>query len=652
MISASNLSMRYGGKILFRQANLQLLPKGHYGLVGPNGSGKSTLIKILIGDITPESGDVAIPSNLKVGALKQDHFMYEDCLIRDVVLMGKPALWQAMQLKEALLQKHDFTDSDCDHLAKYEKVIEDNNGYVAESEAAQLLEGLGIQTARHEQLMKTLSGGYKLRVLLAQLLFSQPDIMLLDEPTNHLDIYSIHWLEEYLQKFPGTLLLSSHDRHFLNCVCNYTVDLDYETIKIYKGNYDDFLLTKEEEKVLKENLLAKQDKKKDDLMEFVDRFKAKASKARQAASKMKLVEKLENEMEELNIRPSSRRYPKLRFEIYRPSGATTLNVKNINKSYGEKRVLTDVAFEVERGERIAFLGVNGIGKSTLLEILTDHSQPDAGSFAWGFSAQMTYFPQDHAREVSGNTTLLDWLSQHDPQASQEKLRAILALVLFSGDDVHKPVRVLSGGETARLILAKMMLVKQNVLIFDEPTNHLDMESIEVLLQALENYEGTILIVSHNRHFISRLATRVIEMTHDDGLKDFKCTYEEYLEKREIDLLNASKSLRNPKKVDPVQEATSDLSKQNYRDQKKAQRQKEQLERKAAQAEEKCNKLEGSLKAINEKLCSEGFFLKSSTEEQERLLSEKARLEADLQVALNEWEQHSTEAEKEITEIIN
>lgn len=642
MISASNLSMRFGGKILFKQANLQLLPKAHYGLVGPNGSGKSTLIKILIGDITPESGDVAVPTNLTVGALKQDHFLYEKCRIRDVVLMGKPKLWQALQHKEDLLQKHDFTENDCDALAKYEKIIEDHHGYVAESEAAQLLEGLGIQTTRHEQQMHVLSGGYKLRVLLAQLLFSHPDIMLLDEPTNHLDIFSIHWLEGYLKDFPGTLLLSSHDRQFLNGVCDNIVDLDYETIKIYKGNYDAFLKIKEEEKVLKENQLIKHEKRKDDMMEFVDRFKAKASKARQAASKMKLVEKLEESMEDLNIRPSSRRYPKLRFEICRPSGANTLTLSGIGKSYGDKCVLNNVNFEVERGERIAFLGVNGIGKSTLLEILTKNNSADEGSFTWGFEAHCAYFPQDHAREVSGSITLLDWLGECDPKATQEKLRGILALVLFSGDDVHKPVKVLSGGETARLILAKMMLVKQNVLIFDEPTNHLDMESIETLLQALENYIGTILIVSHNRHFIDRLATRIIEMSHE-GLKDFKCTYAEYLEKREVDLLNASKTLRNAKNVDFVAEKNSEESKQIYRDQKKLQRQKEQLERKVAAAEEKCNRLEKTLKGLNEQLCSEEFFKNRSKVEQELVLSEKVRLESELQAALIDWETLSNAA---------
>lgn len=641
MISASNLAMRFGGKILFKQANLQLFPKVHYGLVGPNGSGKSTLIKILIGDVTPEAGDVATPSNISVGALKQDHYMYENVLIRDVVLMGRPRLWQAMQAKEALFQKEEFTESDCDHLAKYEKVIEEEHGYVAESEAAQLLEGLGIATPRHELLLKSLSGGYKLRVLLAQLLFSHPDIMLLDEPTNHLDIYSIRWLEGYLKDFSGTLLLSSHDKEFLNSVCDYIVDIDYETIKTYKGNYDAFLISKEEHKLLKENLLAKQDRRKEELMGFVDRFKATASKARQAASKMKQVEKLEESMEDNNLVPSSRKYPKLRFDICRTSGATTLSLKGLGKSYGEKRVLKNVEFEVERGERIAFLGVNGIGKSTLLEILTNYAACDEGSFTWGFGAHTAYFPQDHAREASGSVTLLDWLGQQDTSAPQEKLRSILALVLFSGDDVHKPVKVLSGGETARLILAKMMLIKQNVLIFDEPTNHLDMESIDALLVALENYTGTILIVSHNRYFISRLATRIIEMSHE-GLLDFKCNYEEYMEKRSIDLLNASKAMRNAGgAAEKTQAVPSDASKQNHRENRKSQRDKEQLEKKAAIAEEKCHKIEKAIQEIDTILCSDGYFQKTSDADQALTLQKKASLEADLQKALTEWEKSSS-----------
>ncbi|MBA3815363.1 MAG: ATP-binding cassette domain-containing protein [Parachlamydiaceae bacterium] len=640
MISASNLAMRFGGKILFKQANLQLLPRVHYGLVGPNGSGKSTLIKILIGDVTPEAGDVATPNNIKVGALKQDHYIYENVAIRDVVLMGRPKLWKAMQAKEALFLKDEFTESDCDELAKYEKVIEEEHGYVAESEAAQLLEGLGIATLRHELLLKSLSGGYKLRVLLAQLLFSHPDIMLLDEPTNHLDIYSIRWLEGYLKDFSGTLLLSSHDKEFLNSVSDYIVDLDYGTIKTYKGNYDAFLLAKEEQKLLKENLLAKQDKRKEELMDFVDRFKATASKARQAASKMKQVEKLEDSMDDNSLAPSSRKYPKLRFDICRNSGSTTLSLKGLGKSYGDKRVLKNVEFEVERGERIAFLGVNGIGKSTLLEILTNYAAADEGSFTWGFGSHTAYFPQDHAREASGSITLLDWMGQQDTSASQEKLRGILALVLFSGDDVHKPVKVLSGGETARLILAKMMLIKQNVLIFDEPTNHLDMESIDSLLHALENYAGTILIVSHNRYFISRLATRIIEMSHD-GLLDFKCSYEEYMEKRSVDLLNASKAMRNAGgAAEKAQNSSSESSKQNERDNKKIQREKEQLERKIAAAEEKCHRLEKALLEINTLLCSEGYFKKTSDVDQQKTLQKKTSFEADLQIAMAEWERLS------------
>lgn len=639
MISASNLSMRFGGKILFKDANLQLLPKVHYGLVGPNGSGKSTLIKILTGDVSPEGGDIAVPANTKVGALKQDHFLYEDCAIGDVVLMGKPKLWKALEQKEALLETHIFTDKECDELAACEKIIEEHQGYAAESEAARLLEGLGIQTPLHKQPMRILSGGYKLRVLLAQLLFSQPDIMLLDEPTNHLDIFSIRWLEDYLLDFPGTFLLSSHDRQFLNRVCEYIVDLDYETIKTYKGNYDGFLLAKEEEKINKENMLAKQGKRKEHMMEFVDRFKAKASKARQAASKMKLVEKLEESMDELNLRPSSRRYPKLRFDMARNSGAMALTVKGINKSYGEKRVLTDVEFQVERGERIAFLGANGIGKSTLLEILTKNNHPDKGTFDWGHAASFAYFPQDHAREVGGTISLLDWLAQHDPKSTQEQLRGILGLALFTGDDALKPVRVLSGGETARLILAKMMLLKQNVLIFDEPTNHLDMESIDALVQALENYTGTILFVSHNRHFIGRIATRILEMSHE-GVKDFKCTYSEYMEKRDLDLLSTAKPRNSAKKSDISKQAASDGNEGNF-DQKKKKREKELIEKKAAAAEDRCSKLENALKQINQRFCSDSFFQATPLEEQQQMLAEKGRLEKELQLAFNEWEQCQT-----------
>lgn len=633
MISATNLSMRFGGKILFQDANFHLLAKKHYGLVGPNGAGKSTLLKILTGDTLPEKGEVALPSLTTIGALKQDHFLYEKDLIRNIVMMGKPKLWKAIKDKETLLQHHSFTDKECHLLEEYEKAIADLHGYTAESEASQLLEGLGIPTSLHQEPMTVLSGGYKLRVLLAQLLFSAPDILLLDEPTNHLDIFSIRWLEQYLQTFPGTLVLSSHDRQFLNAVCDHIIDIDYAKITIYKGNYDTFEACKEESRLLKENTLAKQEKRKEDMEAFVERFRAKASKASQAQSRAKAIEKLEATMDK-TLQPSSRRYPKFHFEICRPSGAYALKAENIHKAYGIKKVLHGISFEIERGERVAFLGANGIGKSTLLEILAANNLADKGSFTWGHAAQYAYFPQDHSREVNGKDSLLDWLSQFDSQANRETLQKILALSLFSGDDVEKSISILSGGETARLILAKMMLVKHNVLIFDEPTNHLDMEATEALIQALEAYPGTILFVSHNRHFINKVATRVIEMS-TEGIHDFKCSYAEYLSKREHDLLDASKGLRLASKQ--MEENTSPSNKNDYFEQKKSQRQKEQLQRKIEAIEKKWHELEMTIKTIDERFCDENFYSTASPDEQKKLAHEKQIKEEELKAILEEWE---------------
>lgn len=634
MISANNLSMRFGGKILFKNANLQLLPGGHYGLVGPNGSGKSTLIKILDGEVIPESGNVAIPAHQTIGTLKQDHFIYDTCIIRDVVIMGKQRLWQAMQHKEKLLHdENDFSEQHCHELADCEKIIDTLHGYTAHSTASQILDGLGIPSHLQDQPMSTLSGGYKLRVLLAQLLFSAPDVMLLDEPTNHLDIFSIAWLEGYLQSFPGILVLSSHDRHFLNAVCTSIIDLDYSVITVYKGNYTTFEETKEKASVLREAMLNKQEKRKEEMMEFVDRFRAKASKASQAQSRLKAAEKLEAEIEAQTLAPSSRRYPKFQFHLCRPSGAIAVKVHGLAKSYGPKRVLHNVNFEIERGEHVAFVGANGIGKSTLLEILMQNLPADEGSFTWGFAAHCAYFPQDHAREVSGKISLLDWLGQFDSQATREKLQSVLALSLFSGDDVTKQVSVLSGGEVARLILAKIMLIKHNILIFDEPTNHLDMEAIEILMHGLQEYPGTVLFVSHNRYFVEKIATRVIEIT-PEGILDYKCSYAEYAAKRELDHLDVKKSLRNPQKAP---DKANEQDKHPYVDQKKAMRQKEHMKRKAEQAENKCHLLEKKLAEINAMISSEGFYTASTKNEQEAILVKKQKLEDDLLIAMEEWE---------------
>lgn len=650
MISLLNLSMRFGAKILFKNVQLQLNPGCHYGLVGANGCGKSTLIKILIGELVPEAGTVHLPSQFTIGSLKQDHYLYENHAILDVVLMGKPVLWQALQQKKELLQRQEtFTEEDCAALMRIEQNIEAQRGYTAASEAAQLLEGLGIHGERHANPLSSLSGGYKLRVLLAQLLFGQPDVLLLDEPTNHLDLYSIKWLENYLAQFPGTLLISSHDKDFLNGVCTHILDVDYGTIKAYKGNYDAFTTQKAQEREQKELQLLKYDKKRQDLQEFIDRFKAKASKARQAQSKAKMVEKLVEEADSIDLAPSSRLYPRLQFVPARPSGVKALAVKGINKAYGSKTVLQNVAFEVERGERLAVVGPNGIGKSTLLEILTNHTKPDQGSFEWGFAARIAYFPQDHHREVHGDISLLDWLSQFDPQAKQEALRDLLGRVLFSGDTVQQSVRTLSGGETARLLLAKMMLQQPNILVFDEPTNHLDMEAIDELARALQHFDGTILFVSHNRYFVSQLANRIIEVT-PQGVKDFKGSYPEFLERQQIDHLAAPVSLKQRYQEENQNGAKASVGPTSYDEQKKLRNMRAQLKKKVSQTEEECHKLEEKIKKLEDLMGAEGFYQTTSREKQQSALAEKQALEQQLMQALETWEQASLELQEQENQV--
>jgi len=641
MITATNLTMRFGAKILFKNVNFQLNPGQHYGLVGANGSGKSTLIKILIGDVTAESGNFSVPTQFSLGTLKQDHFIYENEKIIDIVLMGNPKLWQALHKKELLLREDHFNEESCHELEELEKVIALNKGYAAPSEAAKLLEGLGILSEVHEKPLTVLSGGYKLRVLLAQVLFSNPDILLLDEPTNHLDIFSIHWLEGYLTTFPGAILLSSHDKDFLNNVCRYILDVDHQTIKTYKGNYDEFLETKSSDLELKLNLIEKQGKKRDDLQEFITRFRAKATKATQAQSKMKLVEKLEAEMSEIDLSPTSRIYPKFKFDQYRPSGAIPLSIDKLFKQYGQKHVLENVSFEVERGERIAILGANGIGKSTLLELLCGYSEATNGTFQWGHAVQVAYFPQDHKREIQGDDTLLDWLKNISPDTPEQKIREILGRVLFSGDDVKKTAAVLSGGEIARLVIAKMMTIKHNVLIFDEPTNHLDMEATDALLEALENYEGTVIFVSHNRYFISQIATRIIEITKH-GIKNFKCNYAEYCEKREVDLLSAKSKISKNDSLPSGAKDVKELQRNKFDEQKGSRNLKNQLQKKIALTEKKCHEIEVKLKKLLEKLVLDGFYQNTPKDEVQKILSEQDVLEKLLEQTLLEWETISEE----------
>lgn len=637
MLSFSQLSMRFGAKILFKNVTLQFNPGYRYGLVGANGCGKSTLIKILTGEVAAESGQFTLPQQVKLGVLSQDHYAHQGSTVLEIVLRGKAKLWEALERKRVLLTQEPFTEQACDTLDKLEKIIEEHEGYAAEAEGAKLLEGLGVRTEWHHRPIDLLSGGYKLRVLLAQVLFAEPDLLVLDEPTNHLDLYSIKWLEDYLRNFQGTVLVTSHDREFLNGICTHIADVDYGTIKIYKGNYDAFQIQKQADREQKEHLLQKQERRRTELKGFIERFRAKASKARQAQSKERLVIQLEEEMEELDLTPSSRIYPKLSFEPLRVSGIKVLELQNICKAYGPKKVLQHVSFEIERGERIAIIGPNGIGKSTLLEILTENQQADQGHFTWGFATRLAYFPQDHAREVQGNSSLLDWLGQFDSDLAQEKLRDLLGRVLFSGDTVHQSIQTLSGGEKARLLLARVMLQKPNVLIFDEPTNHLDMEAIEELVRALECFEGTLLLVSHNRYFVSRLAQRIIEISYE-GVKDFKGTYAEFVEKQERDHLSSQVVLSQ--RYTQVSSSLQPPSSPSYLHQKRLRNQKAQLKKIVSQKEEECHQLEVKIGEMETLLAAEGFYQETPREEQQRIIDQKHALDAQLTRAMEQWEKAS------------
>lgn len=630
MIALNELAMRFGSKILFEGVSLQLNPGRRYGLVGANGSGKSTLLKILAGDVSSDKGDIAMSSGLKVGTMKQDHFLYENTPLLEVVLRGKPALWEAIAQKHHLLETHpEFDEETCLRLEALEQTIAHYDGYAAESYAAKLLEGLGLPTARHEQPMKLLSGGYKLRVLLAQLLFSDCDALLLDEPTNHLDLFTIRWLEEFLVTYRGTLVVVSHDRTFLNNVSTDILDVDYGTVKLYPGNYDNFMKMKAENQLQMEKQLLSHEKRKDQLMEFVERFGAKATKARQAKSKMHLVEKISEEMSELVSGPSSRQSPNVSFSVEKASGVRVLRVENLCKNYGENQVLDGVSLEIERGEKVAFLGANGIGKTTFLEVLVGNQQASSGKFEWGVNAGYTYFPQDPRKVVDPNQTALEWLCGVDRSVGEQKVRGFLGRVLIEGDEVHQPIKTLSGGETARLLLAKMMLLKTSVLIFDEPTNHLDMESIETLLEALNNYQGTVLLVSHNRYFVSSFADRIVEI-QPQGVADYRCNYAEYIEKRDLDLLDREK----PKQ--PVKQKET-APKQSYDQMRENRKNRTQIERKIAQLEQSCANCEAKMLELDKQLADPNFYVSTPVPEQQKLIAKKKALEEELEGLLGQWE---------------
>lgn len=525
MLDIREISLEYGPKTLFGDVSLILSAPQRYGVVGPNGAGKSTFLRILAGQETPNAGSVEKAKTTTLGILKQDHFNYENNRVVDAVIRGNVPLWSAMVEKEELLQKEELTEADGYQLGNLEEIIMHHEGYNAETEAKALLLGLGIAEKYHDGPLSALSGGYKLRVLLAQVLFQKPDIMLLDEPTNHLDIVSIDWLEDFLKTtFKGLLIFVSHDRDFLNNLSTHILDVDYGTITEYTGNYNRFQTSKEETLIQKQKEQQGKEKQIEALQSFVDRFGAKATKARQAASRVKMIQRIEEDMPD--IKTSSQMRPYFNFVPQKKSGKLVLTAENISKQFDERILLFDVSFSLGRGDKCAVIGPNGIGKSTLLKILLDQLKADDGSHTWNEGVEIGYFEQDYRSHLPGNQSLLHWLESHI-KAPEQSMRRALGQMLFRGNDVDKKIAVLSGGECARLVMASIILKQPNVLILDEPTNHLDLESIDSLVEALKKFPGTVLFVSHNRFFIDQIATRVIAIT-EDGVRNYPGNYHDYL----------------------------------------------------------------------------------------------------------------------------
>lgn len=532
MLDVRDISMDFGKKSLFQNVDLILLPPSRYGIVGANGTGKSTFLKILAAEEQPSNGSVEKAKDLSVGILKQDHFRFEENRLIDVVIRGNTILWDALTEKEQIYAHENFTEADGYRLSELEEIIMHQGGYEAEAIVKNLLLGLGIAEKFHQGPLSALSGGYKLRVLLAQVLYQAPDVMLLDEPTNHLDILSIAWLEQFLKtNFKGLLIFISHDRGFLNSVSTNILDIDYDTIMDYPGDYDKFCQSKEERLILKKNELKNQEKKIDALQGFVDRFGAKASKASQAASRQKMIDRIEL----VEIKDSNIFKPYFNFKQQNPSGKTVVTVDDLHKNFDERILLRKVSFNIQRGDKCAVIGQNGIGKSTLLKILLNEVQADQGQFDWTPTAQVGYFAQDYRSQLVPEQTIWEWMEDNVVAPTQE-IRKVLGQVLFRGSDVDKKIGLLSGGESARLVMAKLILEKHNVLIFDEPTNHLDLESIDALVEAIQAFPGAVLFISHNRFFIDKISTRVLVLTEQFGLQNYLGNYHDYLEQYGKDYL--------------------------------------------------------------------------------------------------------------------
>jgi len=636
MISISNLAKDFGDRTLFSNASFQLNPGERYGLVGANGSGKTTLLNIIAGSIDPTEGQVSIPKSLRLGVLKQDHFLYEQEEILAVAIMGNAELWDAMVEKERILAQPE-TEFDAERFSIVEETVQRLDGYTAEARAASVLEGLGLPAETHRQPLSTLSGGFKLRVLLAQVLASAPDVLLLDEPTNHLDILSIRWLEKFLQAFKGPVVVISHDHRFLDNVSTQILDVDYDTVQLYNGDYTHFASAKVTERTRREKEIDNRAREIAHHQDFINRFRAKASKARQAQSKLRLIEKKAGELQ--GLPESSRRYPKFRFTPRRPSGRDVLRISGIRKAFGDNEVLHGVDLLVHRGDRVAIMGPNGIGKSTLLKIVMGELEADQGKVEWGYETHLGYFAQDHEEEFQGGKeTTEQWLWDFCAGRDRGFVRAQMGMMLFTKDDGEKKVSALSGGEAARLVFSRIALEEPNVLILDEPTNHLDLESIEALVVELERFEGTLILVSHDRWFVSRLATRVVEIKPDE-VTDYPGTYEEYVHHSGDDHLDVDRVVLKARREKKKKTKKADVSVVDpAKEIRRIESDRDKLTDRVASAEQRVDD-------IDETLAAPGFYERAASEEIAVLGNERSELKDQIERGLEEWATLESELER-------
>jgi ATPase subunit of ABC transporter with duplicated ATPase domains len=640
VLSLQNLGKRFGARALFDDVSLQLNRGCRYGLVGANGSGKTTLLRILVGDEEPSDGAVVVPRGVRLGVLRQDRFLDQQQSILDVAMQGDDEVWALLQQRDALVAAAD----DAAGLAAVEEHIGRLDGYTLESRAGAVLQGLGIPVKAHRDRLGTLSGGYQLRVLLAQVLLGRPDVLLLDEPTNHLDILSIRWLEKYIAAYDGTVVVISHDARFLDHVTTHTLDIDYGVVTLYAGNWTKAMAAKELARAQKEAAIENIAAQIEHKQAFIDRFGAKNTKATQAASRKKQIEKLEAELDDLP--PSSRRAPLFRFVVARPSGKEVVDVKRLCKSFGDKQVLKDLSLTIARGERVAIIGENGLGKSTLVKIIAGRLAPDAAAPAGspappvklGHEVQVGFFAQDHKEILDDERdTPLSWLDRRTGDRGIAFTRGQLGRVLFSGDDVKKPVASLSGGEAARLVFCGLAVDQPNLLLLDEPTNHLDIEAIDALIAALRAFEGTLIFVSHDRYFVDALATRVIELRRD-GVTDFRGTFAEYLAAQNDDHLDGDAVAARARQERRAEAPSATSASQSWEEQKRRKNRQKELEKRRDQLLGAIDAKEAEKRALEARWTEDGFFERTAADEVRRLQQQVDTLAAAIADLVTRWEE--------------